>query len=185
MNAKRWAAGLCSVLAAGLLAAAPSGAAVSVGHSGWRWGNPLPQGNTIRVLDFNGGTGYAAGDFGTLLKTTDAGATWTGIPTGITSSLSRIDVISPSSVVIGGGCSARRSDDGGTTFHRLPFTPSELRCKEGIQSMSFPSGNVGYILLHDGTLLCLPKVSGDNREAQLSSQPAYLVLGLYAYIQLK
>jgi photosystem II stability/assembly factor-like uncharacterized protein len=153
MNAKRWAVGLCSVLAAGLLAAAPGGAAVSVGHSGWRWGNPLPQGNTIRVLDFNGGTGYAAGDFGTLLKTTDAGATWTGIPTGITSSLSRIDVISPSSVVIGGGCSARRSDDGGTTFHRLPFTPSELRCKEGIQSMSFPSGDVGYILLHDGTLL--------------------------------
>jgi photosystem II stability/assembly factor-like uncharacterized protein len=153
MNAKRWAIGLCCSLAALLASATPVGAAVSVGHSGWRWGNPLPQGNTIRVLDFNGGTGYAAGDFGTLLKTTDAGATWMGIPTGITSSLSRIDVISPTSVVIGGGCSARRSDDGGTTFHRLPFTPSELRCKEGIQSMSFPSGNVGFILLHDGTLL--------------------------------
>src|SRR5256885_13485681 len=98
MNAKRWAVGLCSVLAAGLLAAVANGAAVSVGHSGWRWGNPLPQGNTIRVLDFNGGTGYAAGDFGTLLKTTDAGATWTGIPPGITASLRRVDVISPSSV---------------------------------------------------------------------------------------
>src|SRR5436305_14115458 len=115
MKAKHWAAGLCSILVASLLAAVPSGAAVSVGHSGWTWGNPLPQGNTIRVLDFNGGTGYAAGDFGTLLKTTDAGATWTGVPTGITSGLNRIDVISPSSVVIGGGCPARRPDDGGPT----------------------------------------------------------------------
>src|SRR5256885_13750501 len=123
MNAKRWAVGLCSVLAAGLLAAVANGAAVSVGHSGWRWGNPLPHGNTIRVLDFNGGTGYAAGDFGTLLKTTDAGATWTGIPTGITSSLSRIDVISPSSVVIGGGRSSRPSGDRRTTLPPPPLPP--------------------------------------------------------------
>jgi photosystem II stability/assembly factor-like uncharacterized protein len=153
MKIKRLVAGFCIALAGVLMAAAPAAATVSVGHSGWSWGNPLPQGNTIRALDFNGGTGYAAGDFGTLLKTTDAGATWTGIPTGITSTLSRIDVISPSSLVIGGGCSARRSDDGGTTFHRLPFTPSELRCKEPVQSLSFPSGNDGFILLHDGTLL--------------------------------
>jgi photosystem II stability/assembly factor-like uncharacterized protein len=154
MNMKRSAvAALATGLVAALVIAAQGSAAVSVGHSGWKWGNPLPQGNTIRALDFNGGTGYAAGDFGTLLKTTDAGVSWTGVPTGITSALSRIDVISPSSVVIGGGCSARRSDDAGATFHRLPFTPSELRCKEGIQSMSFPTSDVGFLLLHDGTLL--------------------------------
>jgi photosystem II stability/assembly factor-like uncharacterized protein len=153
MKIKYSLAVLAIALAASLAAAAPVAAGVSVGHSGWKWGNPLPQGNTIRALDFNGGTGYAAGDFGTLLKTTDAGATWTGIPTGITSTLSRVDVISPMSVVIGGGCSARRSNDGGATFDRLPFTPSELSCKQGIESMAFPSGNVGFILLHDGTLL--------------------------------
>jgi photosystem II stability/assembly factor-like uncharacterized protein len=154
MKLKLSAVALALCAAIGLGFAAVSGAAgVSVGHSGWRWGNPLPQGNTIRVLAFNGGTGYAAGDFGTLLKTTDAGQTWTGIATGITSTLSRVDVISPNSVVIGGGCSARRSDDGGATFKRLPFTPSELRCKQGIQSLSFPSADAGFILLHDGTLL--------------------------------
>jgi photosystem II stability/assembly factor-like uncharacterized protein len=154
MNMKRSAvAALATGVMTALVVAGQGSAAVSVGHSGWKWGNPLPQGNTIRALDFNGGTGYAAGDFGTLLKTTDAGASWTGVPTGITSTLSRIDVITPSSVVIGGGCSARRSDDGGATFHRLPFTPSELRCKEGIQSMSFPTSGVGFLLLHDGTLL--------------------------------
>src|ERR1051325_6499360 len=103
MKSKRWAVALVVCLAASLAAAVPAGAGVSVGHSGWGWGNPLPQGNTIRVLDFHGGTGYAAGEFGTLLKTTDAGATWTGVPTGITSTINRIDVISPQSVVIGGG----------------------------------------------------------------------------------
>jgi photosystem II stability/assembly factor-like uncharacterized protein len=172
MKSKQWAVGLVAGVAA-LVAAAPAAASVSVGHSGWTWGNPLPQGNTIRVLDFNGGTGYAAGDFGTLLKTTDAGATWTGIPTGITSGLNRIDVISPSSVVIGGGCSARRSDDGGTTFHRLPFTPSELSCKQGIQSMSFPTGDVGFILLRDGTLLSTSDGgSSFSRKTAIPNSPA-------------
>jgi photosystem II stability/assembly factor-like uncharacterized protein len=153
IDMKRSAALLAACVVAVLAMAAHGSAAVSVGHSGWKWGNPLPQGNTIRALDFNSGTGYAAGDFGTLLKTTDAGETWTGIPTGITSTLSRVDEITPQSVVIGGGCSARRSDDGGTTFHRLPFTPSELSCKQGIQSLSFPSSDAGFLLLHDGTLL--------------------------------
>ncbi|HEY2601995.1 MAG TPA: YCF48-related protein [Thermoleophilaceae bacterium] len=153
MKLKLSLAGVLVGIAAVLAAGAPAGAAVSVGHSGWVWGNPLPQGNTIRALDFSGGTGYAAGDFGTLLKTTDAGATWTGVSTGITSALSRIDVISPTSVVIGGGCSVRRSDDGGATFHRLPFTPSELNCRQEIESISFPTDQVGFLLLHDGTLL--------------------------------
>src|SRR5256885_360205 len=121
--------------------------------SGWFWGNPLPQGNTIRALDFAGGRGYAAGEFGTLLRTDDGGATWSGIPTGITSDLTKVDVVDASTVIIGGGCSARRSDDGGVTFQRLPFTPSELRCGSKVQSISFSSATVGFLLLDDGTLL--------------------------------
>ena len=64
----------CAVGALAVLpAAAP--AAVQVGSSGWLWGNPLPQGNTIRAMSFAGTQGYAGGDFGTLLRTTDAGRT--------------------------------------------------------------------------------------------------------------
>ena len=173
MRIKLWTAAICACVATAFVAAGPVSAGVSVGHSGWKWGNPLPQGNTIRVLDFNGGTGYAAGDFGTLLKTTDAGATWTGVATGITSALNRIDVISPQSVVIGGGCSARRSDDGGATFHRLPFTPSELRCKVPIQSMSFASSSDGFILLRDGTLLATTDGgSSFSRRTAIPNSPA-------------
>src|SRR6187431_2135811 len=42
-----------------------AGAGVSVGHSGWFWGDPQPQGNTLNGIDFAGSRGYAAGDFGT------------------------------------------------------------------------------------------------------------------------
>jgi len=171
MRIKRAAAFAAAVAAVALPTSV--GAAVPVGHSGWNWGNPLPQGNTIRALDFSGGTGYAAGDFGTLLRTTDAGASWTGIQTGITSNLSRIDVISPQSIVIGGGCSARRSDDGGATFQRLPFTPSELNCREGIQSISFPTSSTGYLLLHDGTLLATSDGGASfSRRTAIPNSPA-------------
>ena len=67
--------------AAALLAVLPAlaPASVQVGSSGWQWGNPLPQGNTLRSISFAGVDGYAAGDFGTLLRTTDGGATWSGL----------------------------------------------------------------------------------------------------------
>ncbi len=40
--------------------AAPALAGVQVGASGWVWGNPLPQGNTVRALSFAGLNGWMA-----------------------------------------------------------------------------------------------------------------------------
>jgi len=67
-------------------------AGVSVGHSGWFWGDPQPQGNGLNGIDFGGSRGYAAGDFGTLLRTDDDGATWDGLATGITARLVNVRV---------------------------------------------------------------------------------------------
>ena len=61
-----------------LLVAPAADAAVGTGHSGWQWGNPQPQGNTLHDVDFAGGAGYAVGSFGTILKTTDSGVNWVG-----------------------------------------------------------------------------------------------------------
>jgi hypothetical protein len=47
-------------------------------QGGWEWQNPLPQGiglTSIFFADIN--TGYAAGRFGTIVKTTDGGASCT------------------------------------------------------------------------------------------------------------
>jgi hypothetical protein len=41
--------------------------------SQWHWQNPLPQGNTLRGASFvDATTGTVVGDYGTIVKTTDA-----------------------------------------------------------------------------------------------------------------
>jgi photosystem II stability/assembly factor-like uncharacterized protein len=139
--------------AADSLGTATGGSGVSVGHSGWFWGDPQPQGNALNGIDFAGSRGYAAGDFGTLLRTDDGGATWDGLPTGITARLVNVRVVNASTVVIGGDCALRRSDDGGQTFTRLPWTASDQNCPSSIASFYFPSASVGYLMTRDGSIL--------------------------------
>src|SRR4051812_22240222 len=137
-------------LVVSVVALALSGSAqadVTVGHSGWNWGNPQPQGNTLRAIEFQGARGFAAGEFGTLLRTDDRGRSWTGIPTGTTAAITHISIAGDTSVVVGGGCVLRRSDDGGTSFAAIP-----VNCKPGIASLAFPSAQTGYLLLAGGLI---------------------------------
>jgi photosystem II stability/assembly factor-like uncharacterized protein len=140
--------------AAGLLAALPAlaPASVQVGSSGWQWGNPLPQGNTVRAMSFAGTTGYAAGDFGTLLRTTDAGSTWSGLLSGTFTDLSTVQAIDGDSLFAGGGCVARRSDDAGATFRRVAFTSVESTCTQALAGGWFVSEQTGFLALADGTI---------------------------------
>jgi len=152
MSVKR---ALGAALAAALLAAlpaAPASANVQVGASGWQWGNPLPQGNTVRAMSFAGATGYAAGDFGTLLKTSDGGSTWTGLPVGTFQGLTVVQALDANTVFAGGGCVARRSIDGGGTFTAVRFTAVESTCRNQLRDLSFVSRDVGYLLLQDGSV---------------------------------
>ena len=144
---------LLASTAAAAIAAAPAGA-VDVPQSGWSWGSPRPQGNTLLAIDFvPGGRGYAVGAFGTVLRTDDGGASWTGLRTGRTTQFDRLAVLGPDALVVGGGCSLRRSDDGGRTFKRLPFVAAESGCPAGLIAMSFASPDTGSLLLGDGTVL--------------------------------
>src|SRR4051794_31237107 len=101
---------LLSVAALALIAAAGAQSRdVTVGHSGWNWGNPQPQGNTLRAVEFAGARGFAAGEFGTLLRTDDRGRSRTGIPTGTTGAITHISISHADSVVGGGGLGAHPS----------------------------------------------------------------------------
>jgi photosystem II stability/assembly factor-like uncharacterized protein len=143
-----------AAVAAALTLIAGASAGVNTPHSGWYSGNPVLGPNDLSDLVCGGSTCYAAGAFGTLLKSTDAGSTWTGVVTGLKLDLRRVRLAgSPDRVVVGGGCSLRRSDDGGATFQRLPFSASDARCPAGVAAYSFPSSAVGYVVLANNSVL--------------------------------
>src|SRR5215469_10757268 len=54
------------------------GAPWSAVNRGWFWQNPLPQGNNLwSVAALDASTFIAVGEFGTILRTSDGGTTWT------------------------------------------------------------------------------------------------------------
>jgi photosystem II stability/assembly factor-like uncharacterized protein len=148
-------AGLVALVAlAALGALAPAGDAnVNVSKSGWAWGNPTPQGRTLTSIAFAGGTGYAVGYGGTALSTTNAGQSWTGLTTGTTVNLERVQALSPTTVIVGGGggCVTRISEDGGQVFKRI-FDVAESGCPEPVAAFSFVSPQTGFLLLKNGSV---------------------------------
>jgi len=138
----------------GVIVPATAGASVQVSTSGWAWGNPTPQGNTIRAMDFVGTRGYAVGDDGTALRTDDGGTTWSGLATGTTANLGRVQAVDANTVVVlgGDGCVLRRSADAGVTFRRI-YTPSEVGCPDRVAAASFVTPDLGYLVLRDGSVL--------------------------------
>ena len=132
---------------------APAGAALRTSHSGWAWSTPRPQGESLHAVAFDGQSGYAAGAFGTLLRSTDGGRHWAGISTGLTEPLRQIQLVAPKTVIVAGTCALRRSDNAGLSFRRLPWTASDQRCLGGIVAVEFPSSKVGLLLLGNGNVL--------------------------------
>ena len=154
------------VVAAALsaVAAAPAAAApVSVGRSGWLWGDPVPQGETLNRVAFQGARGYAVGKGGTALRSDDGGNTWLGLASGTESNLTLLQEVEPNTVVVGGGCTVRESTDGGTTFHRLPVNESENGCATKVASFSFLNATTGFVEQTDGSIL-LTKDGGQTLE---------------------
>jgi photosystem II stability/assembly factor-like uncharacterized protein len=126
---------------------------VNVSKSGWAWGNPTPQGRTLRAIAFSGGVGYAVGQGGTALSTTNAGASFSGLTTGTSADLDKVQALPGSTVVVGGadGCVTRISDDGGQVFRRI-FNVAESNCSESVAAFSFLSAKVGFLLLRNGSI---------------------------------
>jgi photosystem II stability/assembly factor-like uncharacterized protein len=140
--------GLIACLTAAV-AAAPARAGVAAGHSGWSWADPQPQGHDLYALGVSGSTAYAVGDYGTVLRSADGGATWTGLTTPTLASLLTVQVPDPDAVVAGGACSVIESVDGGARFVDTPV-PS---CTGTVSSLAFPDQQTGYVELSDGTML--------------------------------
>jgi photosystem II stability/assembly factor-like uncharacterized protein len=138
-------------------------APVSVGHSGWTWGDPTPQGNTLNDVTFAGALGFAVGDFGTVLRSEDGGNTWVGLPSGTANALSQVQEVGPSTVIVGGGCTVRESVNAGASFQRLPINESESSCATKVASFSFLNATTGFVEQADGTIF-LTKDGGQTVE---------------------
>lgn len=147
-------------------------ASVFGGNTGWRWSNPLPQGNSLLVSDSAGARVFGGGEEGTLLRSDDSGRTWTSKRTGLLADVRRMRAISRDSVVFSTQCALRRSDDGGNTVRRLPWAPNEERCPTRIQSFSFPGGSTGFLLLENGEVFVTTDdgASWDRRTAVPGTQ---------------
>jgi photosystem II stability/assembly factor-like uncharacterized protein len=140
---------LAAILGATCAIATP----VSVGHSGWTWGDPSPQGNTLNNVVFIGARGVAVGEFGTVLRSDDGGASWIGLASGTKSSLSLVQEVDPNTIIVGGGCTVRESVNAGESFARLPVDESEGNCPAKVASFSFLSASTGFVEQSDGGIL--------------------------------
>lgn len=87
------------------------------------WLHPQPQGNAIGAVDFlDARNGWAVGDLGTVLRTTDGGEKWSMVATGTRDNLFSVSVASPSTVWVAGSGTIRSTHNDGRswTTHRCP-----------------------------------------------------------------
>jgi photosystem II stability/assembly factor-like uncharacterized protein len=140
------------VLAGALIAPGGAASQVTVGHSGWEWANPVPQGNSLPALDFLGPIGYAAGEYGTVLSSDDGGVSWRGLISGSTEDLTDLEMINIGSFVVAGDCTVLRSDDGGASLRRLPWPGAGSRCSGPVAGLAFPTPLDGWVLQGDGAI---------------------------------
>ena len=60
----------------------------------WNWQNPSPQGNYLYSVDLpTNNIGFAVGDYGTIIKTIDAGTTWTVQVSGTSENLRSVNFV--------------------------------------------------------------------------------------------
>lgn len=55
---------------------------VSLATDKWIWKNPIPQGNRLNSVHFQGSSGIAVGNLGTIVKSNDSGHTWNLVESG-------------------------------------------------------------------------------------------------------
>ncbi|MGA9115405.1 MAG: YCF48-related protein [Bacteroidota bacterium] len=140
-----------SLLLALLLAAAPLAAQIApVAEPGWYWQNPLPQGNTLNGIDFGDSqTGYAAGNAGTVLRTTDAGYTWQRLRVPTDEDLWSVSFQDPmTGTVVGSGGTILRTVDGG-----LSWTEQASNTSNALRSVRFTDYDHGVAVEDVGRVL--------------------------------
>ena len=113
-----------------------------------------PRATTSSRIEFSGNRGYAAGKFGTLLRTEDARRNLDRAFHGHHAGPFRVvRLIDSDSLVIAGGCAVAPLGRRWPDLQPPALDGERPACAGDIASLHFPSSEVGYLLVQDGTVL--------------------------------
>jgi len=111
----------------------------------WEWSHPKGTGNDLFGFDFaDDMTGYACGDLGSIIKTTDGGVSWTGLKSGVNYLLYNAKCINKDTVLVVGLGQSLRTTDGGQTWNTFFVTPGQLI------DINFLNNQTGYVAGSNG-----------------------------------
>src|SRR5437773_10032700 len=118
--------------------------------SQWHWQNPLPQGNNLRGASFvDANTGTVVGEYGTIVRTTDGGNSWTIQVSGTTQNLWAVSFKdSNEGTAVGEGGTILGTTDGGANW--VPQTSGTTLQLRGV---SLSDANTGTAVGEGGTIL--------------------------------
>ena len=108
----------------------------------WFWSNPKPQGNNLLAVQFlNENTGYAVGDFGTIIVTNDGGNTWSSQTSGTSYSLRAIHFLDQNNgYVVGDSGTILKTSDAGSSWLKVSGIPTA----NFFRAVQFSNINTGY-----------------------------------------
>ena len=115
----------------------------------WKWLNPGPQGNTLYSVDFaDNNTGYACGNYGTLLKSTNAGQSWQQVNSGTGKRLHSIDFVNAGTGFMGGtNLMLKKTTDGSQSWQNIQLpTQGQWDSLYTIMDINMVNQNVGYVV---------------------------------------
>jgi photosystem II stability/assembly factor-like uncharacterized protein len=114
---------------------------------GFQTSCPCPTLNGIHML--NSITGWAVGNGGLILKTTDGGSTWPAQTSGTTTNLRSVHFVDANTGwAVGNGGLILASTDGGATW-----TPETSGVTADLRRVFFVNANTGYVVGNNGTIL--------------------------------
>ena len=115
----------------------------------WAWMNPRPQGNSIYAMDFvNDNLGYAAGAYGTFLRTNDGGLHWNKADAGTTGKFLSMFFVDANTGYVGGvNRLLKKTTNGGQTWTTLQLpVEGQFDTLFYILDINFVNHNTGYVL---------------------------------------
>jgi photosystem II stability/assembly factor-like uncharacterized protein len=115
----------------------------------WYWEHPVPQGNHLSELSFNGSSsiGFAVGDYGVILRSDNSGENWELMDSVTTENLTSVFRTENRAYIVGDNGIMLKSDDLESWYQTESFTHYKL------YSVFFGDDDHGYAVGYQGTIL--------------------------------